>query len=409
MLILEFKVKATLTQYKAIEEAIRTTQFVRNSCIRYWMDNQKVGRYDLNKYCAVLAKEFSFANELNSMARQSAAERAWSAISRFYDNCKRKITGKKGYPRFKHNVHSVEYKTTGWSIDRNTCKHINFTDKKKIGRLKLVGTHDLRFYSNDQIKRVRLVKRADGFYAQFCVDVDAKEEIEPSGLARGLDFGLKFAYADNTGYTEPNPRFYRKAEKRLAKLQRRVSKKFKRGFPQSNNYQKSRQKLAKQHLKISRQREEWAKKVARCVIKSTDFIAYEDLKVRNMVKNHKLAKSISDIGWYSLRVWIEYFGVKFGKTTVAVAPHYTSVDCSSCGAKVEKTLSTRTHKCACGVELCRDRNAAINILRKALRTVGHTGTWAEYSALNAWGESTSTLALATLSEQVGSLNQESHG
>jgi putative transposase len=383
-------------------------QFIRNSCIRYWIDNKRVGRYDLSKYCAVLAKEFPFAKELNSMARQASAERAWSAIARFYDNCKRKVPGLKGYPRFKHNVRSVEYKTSGWALDRETCKHITFTDKKKIGRLKLVGTNDLRFYSDDQIKRVRLVRRADGYYAQFCLDVEAKEEVEPSGVARGLDFGLKFAYADDTGYTEPNPCFYRKAEKRLAKQQRTVSKKFKRGRPQSNNYKKARQRLAKQHLKISRQREEWAKRVARCVCKSTDFIVYEDLKVRNMVRNRKLSKSISDIGWYSLRNWIEYFGVKFGKVTVAVPAHYTSVDCSICGAKVEKTLSTRTHKCHnCGTELCRDVNAAVNILKKGLSTAGHVGTWAD--ALNAWGELTATGIGATLSQQVGSMNQESHG
>lgn len=408
MLILEFKCKGKLTQYKAIDEAIRTTQFIRNSCIRYWMDNQKIGRYDLNKYCAVLAKEFLFANELNSMARQASAERAWSAIARFYDNCKRQVPGKKGYPRFKHNVRSVEYKTSGWTLDRKTCKHITFTDRKKIGRLKLVGTHDLRFYSDARLKRVRLVRRADGYYAQFCLDVEAREEVEPTGLAKGLDFGLKFAYADNTGYSEPNPRFYRKGEKRLAKLQRRASKKRKRGKAPSNNYKKAKQKLAKGHLKISRQREEWAKRVARCVIKSTDFVAYEDLKVRNMVRNSKLAKSISDIGWYSLRKWIEYFGVKFSKVTVAVPPHYTSVNCSGCGAHVKKSLSTRTHKCSCGLELCRDKNAAINILNKGLSTTGHVGTWAG-NALNAWGEITSTGIGETLSQQVGSVNQESHG
>jgi putative transposase len=110
-----------------------------------------------------------------------------------------------------------------------------------------------------------------------------------------------------------------------------------------------------------------------------------------------------------LRVWIEYFGKKFGKTTVAVAPHYTSVDCSSCGTKIQKTLSQRTHRCVCGAELDRDVNAAINILQKGLRTAGHVGTWAENSALNAWGEDPSTLVGVTLLKQGTSMNQESHG
>ena len=83
MLILEFKVKSA--QYSAIDEAIRAAKFIQNKCLRFWIDNRSVSKFDLNKYCAVLAKEFSFADELNSMARQASAERAWSAISRFFE------------------------------------------------------------------------------------------------------------------------------------------------------------------------------------------------------------------------------------------------------------------------------------------------------------------------------------
>ena len=91
MLIFEFKAYGKKQQLDAIDEAIRTVQFIRNKALRFWMDNQKVDKYDLNKYSAVLAKEFPFCDDLNSMARQSSSERAWSAISRFYDNCKKKI------------------------------------------------------------------------------------------------------------------------------------------------------------------------------------------------------------------------------------------------------------------------------------------------------------------------------
>ncbi len=89
MLVFEFKTYGKSSQFTAVDEAIRTAQFVRNSCLRYWMDNQKVDKYDLNKYCAVLAGDFPFADELNSQARQASAERTWSAISRFYENCKK--------------------------------------------------------------------------------------------------------------------------------------------------------------------------------------------------------------------------------------------------------------------------------------------------------------------------------
>ncbi|MEQ9236335.1 hypothetical protein [Coleofasciculus sp. E2-BRE-01] len=89
MIVFEFKVKAKPTQYAAIDEAIQTSQFVQNKCLRYWMDNEGASKYDLNKYCSVLAKEFSFASKLNSQARQASAERAWTAISRFYENCRK--------------------------------------------------------------------------------------------------------------------------------------------------------------------------------------------------------------------------------------------------------------------------------------------------------------------------------
>lgn len=122
-------------------------------------------------------------------------------------------------------------------------------------------------------------------------------------------------------------------------------------------------------------------KLARCVIQSNDLVAYEDLMVRNMVKNRKLSKSISDAAWSAFRDWLEYFGKVFGVATVAVPPHYTSANCSNCGEVVKKSLSTRTHKCHhCGFVLDRDWNAARNILEIGLRTVGHTGT------LNASGD-----------------------
>ena len=114
MLVFEFKTYGKPKQFTAINDAIRTAQFVRNSCIRLWMDNQNTGKNDLQKYCAILAKTFPFADELNSMARQASAERAWSSISRFYDNCKKKIPGLKGFPEFQKDCRSVEYKTSGW-------------------------------------------------------------------------------------------------------------------------------------------------------------------------------------------------------------------------------------------------------------------------------------------------------
>ncbi|MGC9524017.1 MAG: RNA-guided endonuclease InsQ/TnpB family protein [Limnospira sp.] len=154
-------------------------------------------------------------------------------------------------------------------------------------------------------------------------------------------------------------------------------KKYRKGAkPQSRNYHKARNRYARKHLRVSRQRNEWAKSIAYCVIQSNDLVAYEDLNVKGLVRHRHLAKSISDAGWSTFRCWLEYFGRKYGKVTVAVPPHYTSQDCSNCGQRVKKALSVRTHHCPhCGYEADRDVNAAINILHFGLRTVGHTGTY----------------------------------
>jgi putative transposase len=400
MIVLEFKAKGKTTQYAAIDEAIKTAQFVRNKCIRFWMDNRSVGQKELYRFNTLLRAEYPFVKDLNSHACQVGVERAYSSIARFYDNCKKNIPGKKGYPKFKKNNRSVEYKTSGWKLSE-TRKRITFTDKKGIGKLRLKGTWDLNFYQLEQIKRVRLVHRADGYYVQFLISVDNKVETQPTGKTIGLDVGLKEFYTDSNGHSEPNPRFYRTGEKRLKFRQKRVSRK-KKG---SINRKKAINKLGRVHLKISRQREEHASRVARCVIQSHDLVAYEDLRIKNLVKNHCLAKSINDAGWYQFRKWLEYFGVKFGRITVAVNPAYTSQECSNCGAVVKKSLSTRTHVCECGFVMDRDWNAAINILKAALSTVGHTGTWV--IDLNASGDSTSTHAGEILCEQVGSLIEES--
>lgn len=381
MIVLEFKLVGAPAQYAAIDEAIRTTQFVRNKCVRYWMDHRGVKPYDLNKYCAVLAKEYDFAAKLNSMARQSAAERAAAAITQFVKKCRTKKAGKKGYPRFQRDCRSVEYKTTGWKLDQGRGR-LTMIDGFKAGAFKLKGTRDLLGYALEAIKRVRVVKRADGYYAQFCVDAERCVKVEPAGQLVGIDLGLRHFYTDSSGGTVENPRHLRRSEQAIKRLQRCVSRKVKG----SRNRAKARQRLACKHLKVTRQRRDFAVKAARALVMSNDVIAYEDLQVTNMLKNRRLSKSISDAGWRAFVTWLGYLAHVYGKVAVAVPPQYTSQQCSGCGERVTKTLSERTHACPrCKTVLGRDHNAARNILALGLRqleqtTVGHTGS-------HAWGQS----------------------
>jgi putative transposase len=381
--VYEYKVNPKPNQKLAIDEAIRTHQFVRNKVLRYWMDNRGVGKTELFRYNTALRAEFSFVDDLNSHACQTAVERVLKAINRFFDNCKKSsqtprnsggTKGGMGYPKFKKHNRSVEYKVSGWKLSENR-KQITFTDKKGIGCLKLIGKRDLWFYQLNQIKRVRIVRRADGYYVQFSVQLDPRDTVKPlvpSQQAVGIDLGLKYFLADSKGNIEQNPRFYRKGEKNLNRLNRRKSKKFHKGKPQSQNYHKARIRYAIAHLRVSRQREEFCKKIALRYVQSNDLIAYEDLNVKNMVRNRKLAKSISDAGWATFRHWLDYFAYKYGKLAIAVPPHNTSQNCSNCGEKVQKSLSTRTHVCQCGYVEDRDVNAGINILQRGLSTVGQT-------------------------------------
>jgi putative transposase len=394
MLVIEAKLKGTKSQYSKLDEAIRTGQFIQNTCLRYWSDNKGVARNDLQKLCSKLAKnkETPWANKLNSQARQAHADRAWAAISRFYENCRLGKPGKKGYPRYKKFSRSVEYKTTGWKLSADR-KQITFTDGFKAGTFGLWTSRDLVWYSEKQISRVRVVRRANGYYAQFLVDWDRREQHEFQGEIVGIDLGLKEFYTDSNGETVENPRYLRKSEAKLKKLQRRTSRRHVKGHIQSNRYHKARQALALANLKVSRQRKDKAIKDALALVKSKDLIVYEDLKIQNMVKNHHLAKSISDASWYQFTQWLQYFAKIYGTIVIAVPPHNTTVDCSVCGAKVHKTLSTRTHQCsACKAVLDRDHNAARNILAKGLKllaeylngTEGHSGT--DSKRVNAQGQ-----------------------
>ncbi len=389
MLIYEYKLQGNKAQYAAIEEAIRVCQFIRNKALRLWMDTRGINRNDLQCSCAQLAKDYDFAARLNSQARQAAADRAWSAISRFYDNCKQHKPGKKGYPRFQHDNRSVEYKQTGWRLEPDG-KYITFTDGCGIGRLRLVGNKSQRIeeYPIKLIKRVRIVRRADGYSAQFAVQAERHIEHLSTGKQVGIDLGLKEFLTTSEGETVANPRYLHKAEQRLKRLHRRLS----RTQKQRKNRAKARKKLAKAHLKVQRQREDFARKTANALVTSSDFIAYEDLKIRNLVRNRHLSKSISDAAWGRFLLWLTYYGQVHHIPVIAVEPAWTSQNCSACGTRVKKSLSVRTHICSgCGLVLDRDHNAAINILQKAVdRTGGQSETGTSQKVRNASGQTPAT-------------------
>ena len=184
------------------------------------------------------------------------------------------------------------------------------------------------------------------------------QPLPPTGQNTGIDVGLKVFLITADGEVVENPRHYRKAEKALQKAQRQVSRR-KKG---SKRRRKAVAWLAKKHQQVKRQRADFHHKTALLLLRQYDVIYLEDLRVANLLQNSHLAKSISDAGWGQVRPILEGKAACAGRRVIAVPPAYTSQDCSSCGTRVEKSLSVRTHVCpSCGLVLDRDENAARNI------------------------------------------------
>jgi putative transposase len=267
-----------------------------------------------------------------------------------------------GYPRFqgRNRYHSFTYPQYGGGAVLDG----GILTLSKIGRIPVRLHRPLE----GTPKTVTISREADGWYACVsCAEVPANP-LPPTGQETGIDVGLKVFLVTAQGVVFENPRHHRKAERYLAKCAKRVSRR-KKG---SKRRRKAVTLLAKAHQDVQRQRTDFHHKTALALLRANDTIYLEDLRVRNMVRNHHLAKSISDAGWYAFRTILEGKAAYAGRRVIAVNPAYTSQECSGCGAFVRKSLSMRTHVCtSCGLVLDRDENAAMNIQRagQALRGV----------------------------------------
>ena len=216
-------------------------------------------------------------------------------------------------------------------------------------------------------RTVTLSHEADGWYACFSCSEIPVRPLPPTGQETGIDLGLESFATLSDGTMIHNPRSYRKAERALKTAQRRVSRRKKGG----NRRRKAVELLARAHLEVRRQRADFHHKVALQLVRTNDTIYHEDLQTANLVKNHHLAKSISDAGWSQFLRIRSYKAACAGRRVVAVPPAYTSQMCSGCGAIVSKGLSVRWHKCPdCGTSLQRDHNAAKHMERLGQRLRG---------------------------------------
>lgn len=277
-------------------------------------------------------------------------------VQKAFDNFFRRVKAgeKPGYPRFqgRDRYDSFTFPQGGWKLDG---KKLTLS---KLGSCLLILSRPLA----GTIKTVTIKREADGWYVSFSVECEGRTDIPQTNQSVGLDVGLENFATLSTGATIANPQHLRHAEQRLKTAQRSVSRK-KRG---SKNRRKAVKLLAKQHLKVKRQRLDFCHKTALSLLRQFDVVAVEDLNIKRMVKNHHLAKSISDASWGTFLQILDCKAAEAGKRVVKVPAAYTSQDCSVCGARVRKRLATREHRCVdCGLQIHRDHNAARNIKQKA--------------------------------------------
>jgi putative transposase len=354
----KFRIKPTKEQQQRINETLMYCRTLYNTCLEQRITAYKQQRVSLSFYTQKkelpeLKKAYPEYKSVHSQVLQNVVERLDKAFQSFF---LRMLKGEKkaGFPRFKgsNRFHSFTYPQSGFSLVGN---HIKLS---KIGKIRMKPHRTI----TGKIKNCTIVGKNGKFY--ICLSCEEKpKEICLNQKMVGVDLGIKHLAITSDGQFFPSPKFLRKSERQLKRLQRIVSKR-KKG---SNRRKKAVTLLAKKHEYIANQRKNNAHQVSRQLVNQYDLIAFEDLKIENMLKNHRLAKSIADAGWSRLVNYTTYKAESAGKRVVLIEPKNTSQECSNCHQIVPKPLAVRVHHCPfCGYDCDRDINASINILNRAI-------------------------------------------
>lgn len=365
----KYRIYPTKAQQEILEEHLSLCRWLYNHFLEerktlYEKNKTKVTCYDQIKEIPKLKKEKPELRKVYSQTLQDTARRLDKAFQSFFRRVKENKKGKNkkpGYPRFKGYLRydSITYPQSGFKLKDGKLS------LSKIGSLKIKLHREIE----GNIRTLTLRRTTTNkWYACFSVETNkelpGKMEIEN---IVGLDVGLASFLTTSKGEKIDNPRYLRKSEEKLAKLSKCHSKK----SLKSKNRKKSRLRIAKLHEKIANQRIDFLHKLSSRLVKNFQLIAFEKLNIKAMIKNKHLSKSISDASWSIFFQQLKYKAEEAGVWAIEVNSKNTTQVCSGCGAIVFKTLATRKHKCSkCILTIDRDINAARNILKLALSTVG---------------------------------------